>query len=152
MQAMPAAGLPTVLYVQCPGAAPAASHADWPLPTSAMQVLNEVVVAHRSVLKWQPSWASQLAWEMPGSAHALLYVGTQVLPAATSPMHIGLISPPPCSQIAQSLEDEVPAVHVAAACSQFKRSAVNDSHRCGARPRVEAKLTGVSDGVPVQLI
>ena len=75
-----------------------------------------------------------------------------MLPAATSPMHIGLISPPPCSQIAQSLEDEVPAVHVAAACRQFKRSAVNDSRRCGARPRVEAKLTGVSDGVPVQLI
>ena len=81
-----------------------------------MQVSNAVVVVHVPSVHVQPSRASQSVLEMSASAHALECVGTQVLPAGAPLIHIGFIRPPPASQIAQSVADEVPAVHDPGIC------------------------------------
>ena len=135
MQAEPAAELAKLVNEQCPGAVPAASHATWSADC-AEQVSNAVVVAHVLLLavQVQPACAVQSVSVISTTAQAALCVGEQVLPADTSPTHMLSISPPPASQIAQSLVEEVPAPHVPADCG--RKHAVRESRlldRCGAR-------------------
>ena len=95
-------------------AIPAAALATWSADC-AEQVSNAVVVTHVLLLalQVQPACASQSVLEIPITAQAALCVGEQVLPADTSPIHMGLVSPAPdaASQIAQSVADDVPASH-----------------------------------------